>query len=88
MLLVLKHLNQELGRLLIAISEQLLASVMLFLRQGTWAIAATALMAIEPPTRSLDYVSGAWIVAGLVSVLTGVHRLKLLAISFAPIDVT
>lgn len=79
-LLVLEHLNQELGRLLTAISEQLLASVMLFLRQGTWAIAVTALMAAEPTTRLLDYVLGAWTVAGLVAVLAGAYRLTQLGI--------
>lgn len=79
-LLVLEHLNLELGRLLIAISEQLLASVMLFLRQGTWAIAVTALMAIEPTTRSLNYVCGAWVVAGLVAVLVGAYRLARIGI--------
>lgn len=79
-LLVLEHLNQELGRLLIAISEQLLASVMSFLRQGTWAIAVTALMAAEPATRSLDYVLGAWTVAGLVAVIAGAYRLTQLGI--------
>lgn len=79
-LLVLEHLNQELGRLLIVISEQLLASVMLFLRQGTWAIAVTALMAVEPTTRSLNYVFGAWTVAALVAVIVGAHRLTQLGI--------
>ncbi len=79
-LLILEHINQELSRLLIAISEQLLASVMLFLRQGTWAIALTALMALEPTTRSLDYVFGAWTVSGLVAVLAGAYRLTQLSI--------
>lgn len=79
-LLVLEHLNQELGRLLVAISEQLLASVLLFLRQGTWALAVPALMTIDPTTRSLDYVFGAWTVAGLVAVAVGVYRLLQLKI--------
>lgn len=79
-ILVLEHLNQELSRLLIAISEQLLASVMLFLRQGTWAIAVTALMAAEPTTRSLHYVFGAWTVAGLIAVLAGAYRLAQIGI--------
>lgn len=79
-LLVLEHINQELGRLLIAISQQLLASVMLFVRQGTWAIAVTALMAVEPVSRSLDYVLGAWTVAGVAAVLIGAYRLTQLGI--------
>lgn len=80
-LLVLEHLNQELGRLLVAISEQLFASVILFLRQGSWSIALTALMAVEPATRSLDYVLGAWTVAGLVTALVGAYRLTHLHIA-------
>lgn len=74
-LLILEHLNQELSRLLIAISQQLLTSILLFVRQGTWAIAITALMAVEPSTRSLDYVFGAWTVAGVVAVGVGVFKI-------------
>jgi len=79
-LLVLEHLNQELGRLLVAISEQLLASVMLFLRQGTWALGIPALMAVEPSTRTLHYVLGAWTIAGLIGALAGAYRLSQLHI--------
>lgn len=79
-LLILEHINQELSRLLVAISEQLLASVMLFLRQGTWAIGVIALMAVEPTTRSLSYVFGAWTVAGGAAVLVGTYRLAHLGI--------
>lgn len=80
-LLVLEHINQELGRLLVAISEQVLASVVLFLRQGTWVVAVTAVMAVEPAARSLDYVLGAWTVAGFVAVLAGAYRLTQLNIA-------
>lgn len=74
-ILILEHLNQELGRLLVAISEPLLASVMHFLRQGTWAIAVVALMEISPTTRSIDFVLGAWALAGLLSVVAGFYTL-------------
>ncbi|ANJ55194.1 hypothetical protein PMA3_08490 [Pseudomonas silesiensis] len=80
-LLVLEHLTQELGRLLIAISEQLLASVVLFLRSGIWAVAATALMFVAPETRSLDLVLGAWTIGGIAALLLGVYRLNQLGIA-------
>lgn len=80
-LLVLEHLTQELGRLLIAISEQLLASIVLFLRSGIWAVAVTALMFVEPASRSLYFVLGAWTVGGVAALLLGVFRLKQLGIS-------
>lgn len=80
-LLVLEHLNQELGRLLVAVSEQLTASVVLFLRSGLWAIVVTALMYIEPNTRNLDYVLGAWSVGGLCAFLIGILKLSTMGMS-------
>jgi O-antigen/teichoic acid export membrane protein len=38
------------------------------------------LMAVEPATRSLDYVLGAWALAGLIAVLAGAYRLTQLGI--------
>lgn len=80
-LLVLEHLTQELGRLLIAVSEQLLASLVLFLRSGIWAVVVTALMFIEPESRNLDFVLGAWTLGGLSALLLGFYRLSRLRIS-------
>ncbi|UVO19518.1 MULTISPECIES: lipopolysaccharide biosynthesis protein [Pseudomonadaceae] len=79
-LLILEHLTQELGRLLIAISEQLLASLILFLRSGAWAVVVTALMFIEPESRSLDFVLGAWALGGLAALLLGICRISRLEI--------
>ncbi|WP_350648848.1 oligosaccharide flippase family protein [Pseudomonas sp. HY13-MNA-CIBAN-0226] len=80
-LLVLEHLTQELGRLLIAISEQLMASAVLFLRSGIWAVAVTALMFVTPAARSLDVVMAAWTVGGILALLLGIYRLNHLGIS-------
>lgn len=79
-LLVIEHLTQELGRLLIAISEQLLASLVLFLRSGAWAVAVTALMFFEADTRTLHYVLGAWTFGGLFALVLGIHRITQLKI--------
>lgn len=75
-LLILEHLTQELGRLLIAISEQLLASLVLFLRNGLWAVAVTALMFFEPGSRNLDCVLGAWTLGSFAALLLAVYRLR------------
>lgn len=80
-LLVLEHLTQELGRLLIAISEQLFASVVLFLRSGMWAVAVTALMFIAPESRSLGFVLGAWTIGGVAALLLCAYRLNQLGIA-------
>ncbi len=64
-LLILEHVNQELMRLLVAISKPLLASLVLFLRSGSWALVVTTLMFIRPEMRSLDNVLTAWTLGGL-----------------------
>lgn len=74
-LIVLEHLNQELMRLLIAISRPVLANVVLFLRQGAWAVIATALMFFDPETRNLETVLLAWTLGGLAALLLAAGRL-------------
>lgn len=80
-ILILEHVNQELGRLLVAISEQLLASLALFLRQGIWAILVVALMAANAETRTLNYVFAAWAISGFFAAILAMYRLKHLGIS-------
>jgi len=78
-ILILEHFNQEVSRLLIALSHQITASAVLFLRQGSWAIATVVLMALAPESRSLAVVLGLWSVAGLGAALLGgwaVFRLR------------
>ncbi|WBQ14345.1 oligosaccharide flippase family protein [Hyphomonadaceae bacterium BL14] len=72
-LLMLEHLNQEISRLLIAMSRQLTASVVLFLRQGSWALAAIALMSVSSESRGLLTVMILWSVASAASVLVGCY---------------
>lgn len=80
-LLVLEHLNQEFMRLLIAISDQLMASVVLFLRSGAWAVVVVLLMFLQPELRTLQAILLAWTLGGLLAVLLAVWRLSRLSIS-------
>lgn len=74
-ILVLEHLNQEIARLLVALSHQLTSSVILFVRQGSWAIAIVLLMAMRPETRSLEVVLACWACAGVVAALIGLAKI-------------
>ncbi|EKT4523073.1 hypothetical protein QEM13_002322 [Pseudomonas putida] len=64
-LLVLEHLAQELNRILVALSAQLVASLVLFLRSGLWAIIAVGLMFFDVKKQSLDFVLLCWVVGGI-----------------------
>lgn len=75
-ILFFEHFNQEISRLLIALSEPVAASVLLFIRQGSWALVTVALMAWEPAVRDLQTVMVLWVVAGFTAAFTGVCKVR------------
>lgn len=79
-ILILEHLNQELSRLLIALSHQVTASLVLFLRQGSWAIATLILFFSTPESRTLPLVLALWSLGGLAAAALGCWRIRSLDI--------
>lgn len=86
-LLILEHINQELMRLLIAMSEQLTASIILFLRSGSWAIIITIWMLFEPSMRTLESVLAAWVCGGSIALILAFYRLYCLNIKLESVRV-
>lgn len=76
LLLVLEHVAQEFNRLLVAVSEQLWASIVLFLRMGVWVWGVSVLMITDPQWRNLDIVFAAWSLGSALACLLGVARLR------------
>ncbi|MFV0437385.1 MAG: lipopolysaccharide biosynthesis protein [Desulfopila sp.] len=77
-LLILEHLNQELMRLLVALSEPLTAGWVLFFRSGAWAVVATVLMYVVVGFRNLETVFLCWIAGGFFGVVIAAWRLRIL----------
>ncbi|MDO9313082.1 MAG: oligosaccharide flippase family protein [Burkholderiaceae bacterium] len=75
-LLAVEHLAQELNRLLIATSEPLWASVVLFLRSGLWAVLIAACMWLIPESRNLGTVFGAWLLSATMACLLALWPLR------------
>lgn len=88
LLLVLEHLGQELNRLLVAISEPLLASFVLFLRSGAWVFVVLPLLWLYPELRRLETVLAAWSVGVGLACCLGLIRVARLQLKgwLAPID--
>jgi O-antigen/teichoic acid export membrane protein len=74
-LLFLEHLNQELSRLLVALSRPLTASWVLFLRSGLWIIALAAIMLAQSQARTLLVVFQTWSLGGVMAALLGISSL-------------
>lgn len=74
-ILLFEYVSQEIYRLLIVFSRQLTASIILFIRQGSWGIAAVIVMTLEPASRTLDVVMTLWACAGLIATGSGVFVL-------------
>ena len=76
LILILEHINQEISRLLVAISKQTTASLLLFVRQGLWAIAVVILMATKIVPGTLNEIFIFWSASGLLSLVMGFISLK------------
>ena len=59
-ILFLEHVNQEIYRLLIALSKQTIASINLFIRQGVWALVAVGIMYFDESARHIELVFSLW----------------------------
>lgn len=79
-ILFFEHINQEIFRLLIAQSQQLAASVLLFIRQASWGITAVFAMLLSPAARNLKFILLLWLVAGIFSTFSGVLKLRKMGI--------
>jgi O-antigen/teichoic acid export membrane protein len=75
-ILLLEYINQECSRLLTTLSEQITASMILFVRQGSWAIASVLLMGFHSSSRNLDTVMALWVISGIVAAAIGVFKVK------------
>ncbi|MBF8669053.1 hypothetical protein IR012_01700 [Pseudomonas putida] len=74
LLFFLEHTAQEFNRLLVAMGHQFLASIILFVRGGAWAVIVVLMMWVSPQYRSLEFLFVSWALgAGLACVL-GLNR--------------
>lgn len=73
LLAILEHVAQELNRTLIALSLQLEASVVLFIRSGAWALTLILLMWAVPSLRDLHIVLAAWSIGAALACMLGLR---------------
>lgn len=77
-LLLLEHFNQEMSRFLTAMSEQVAASALTFIRQGSWAVVFVALVTLDPSSRQLSNVFALWAMAGAAAAAAACWKLRTL----------
>ncbi|MGH8497160.1 MAG: lipopolysaccharide biosynthesis protein, partial [Gammaproteobacteria bacterium] len=72
-LLVLEHLAHELSRTLIAMSRQVLATTVLFLRAGAWVLVLVPVMWLDSRMRTLETVLILWGVGAFLACVLGLN---------------
>lgn len=75
-ILILEHIGQELNRVFVALSSQLWASALLFIRSGAWCLLLILIMWLIPVTRNLNNLLLFWMLGSVVSNLVGVFVLR------------
>ncbi|EAY9082353.1 polysaccharide biosynthesis protein, partial [Salmonella enterica] len=73
-LLIVEYVSQEINRVLITGRNYLLASIILFLRQGIWCWVVVAIMLMMPSLRNVYTVLIVWLVAsGAACIIGGIY---------------
>lgn len=70
-LLILEHVAQELNRILVALSLQLEASIVLFVRSGAWGLVLIPLMWSTPSLKNLNAVLAGWAIGSAAACALG-----------------
>jgi O-antigen/teichoic acid export membrane protein len=88
LLLVLEHAAQEINRILIAVSDQVAATLILFLRMGAWGLVVIMVMETIPDARCLTFVLASWVVGVGLAVAVGAWRIRSLSFTgwSVPVD--
>lgn len=74
-LLFFEHISQEINRILITIQKQLLASFILFIRQGLWCWVAILLMLLWPTFRTVETVFILWLLGTIIASFIGIFKI-------------
>lgn len=77
-ILMAEHINQELHRMLTAFSRQNAASILLFLRQASWAIVVVCIFLIDGNNIGLQEVLYLWSIFGVLSAAYGIYSFRAL----------
>ncbi len=75
-LLFLEHFAQEMNRILVAMSEQLFASIVLFLRSGTWCLAVVLFMWLDEGLRQLEFILAGWAIGAFSACALSLLKLR------------
>lgn len=86
-LLIFEHVNQEVMRLLIALSKPFVATLTLFFRSGLWAVILVALTFYSFITLSLEMILVAWVVGEVMAFCFGLFVLVQQKINFSDANV-
>lgn len=75
LLVFVEYVAQEINRILISLSEQLFASLVLFLRSGLWSLFSIYMMIRDAKFQNIEFVLCCWLVGGGIACVFGFWRI-------------
>lgn len=85
--LVLEHIAQELNRILISLSQQLYAGIVLFVRTGLWGLVVIAAQWLDAELRNLDFIFLMWSISCLAACFLAIKRIANQCDSFSGLKI-
>lgn len=75
-ILTLEHLSQEIYRILIATTQQLSATIAIFIRQGLWIWISVFFLYAYPELRKLQFILYSWLCGSLCCLIFSIAKLR------------
>ncbi|MCF5910119.1 hypothetical protein K3H35_15155 [Aeromonas veronii] len=76
MILTLEHLSQEIYRILIATTQQLSATIAIFIRQGLWIWVSVFFLYAYPELRNLQFILCSWLCGSLFCLIYSMAKIR------------
>ena len=85
--LVLEHIAQELNRILISLSQQLYAGIVLFVRTGLWGLVVIVAQWLDSEFRNLNFIFLMWSISCLAACFLAIKRIANQCDSFSGLKI-
>jgi O-antigen/teichoic acid export membrane protein len=76
LLLIFEHISQEINRILVAMHQQIQASIILLIRKALWMLPVMFFIHSNNDFAKIDFILWAWVAGCFLSIIIGIKNIK------------